>query len=130
VSSFGIWRTWTEARRAHAARYSSMLSSLDTGDPGRGRLSPARLSYLCRALPGSRSVSIAFCAEGIQSGLHYPIPVHLQKAHEDLGYRPGDFPVSEAAARSVLSLPIYPEMTMRRQVEQVVKALEQDAYVS
>ena len=67
-------------------------------------------------------------AEGIQSGLHYPIPVHLQKAHGDLGYRPGDFPVSEAAARTVLSLPIYPEMTAK-QVEQVVAAVEQDAYV-
>jgi dTDP-4-amino-4,6-dideoxygalactose transaminase len=121
---------WTAARRAHAARYSSMLSSLDTME------TPVEVAYRrhvyhiyavrCRDRDGLHRV---LEAEGIQSGLHYPIPVHLQKAHEDLGYRPGDFPVSEAAARSVLSLPIYPEMTAR-QVEQVVKALEQDAYVS
>jgi dTDP-4-amino-4,6-dideoxygalactose transaminase len=121
---------WTAARRAHAARYSSMLSSLDTVE------TPVEVAYRrhvyhiyavrCRDRDGLHRV---LEAEGIQSGLHYPIPVHLQKAHEDLGYRPGDFPVSEAAARSVLSLPIYPEMTAR-QVEQVVKALEQDAYVS
>jgi dTDP-4-amino-4,6-dideoxygalactose transaminase len=67
-------------------------------------------------------------AEGIQSGLHYPIPVHLQQAHADLGYQAGDFPVSEAAAKEVLSLPIYPEMPAWH-VDQVAAALE-DAYVS
>ena len=49
---------------------------------------------------------------GIQSGVHYPIPVHLQPAHADLGYHVGDFPVSEAVAAEVLSLPIFPEMTL------------------
>ena len=47
----------------------------------------------------------------MQTGVHYPIPVHLQPAYRDLGYADGDFPVSEAAARAVLSLPIYPELT-------------------
>jgi dTDP-4-amino-4,6-dideoxygalactose transaminase len=70
----------------------------------------------------------ALSAEGIQSGLHYPIPVHLQKAHADLGYQAGDFPISEAAAREVLSLPIYPEMPAWH-VDQVAAALE-FAYVS
>lgn len=121
---------WTAARRAHAVRYSSMLSNLDTVE------TPVEVAYRrhvyhiyavrCRDRDGLHR---ALEAEGIQSGLHYPIPVHLQKAHEDLGYRAGDFPVSEAAARSVLSLPIYPEMTAR-QVEQVVAAVEHDAYVS
>ncbi|WP_426233073.1 DegT/DnrJ/EryC1/StrS family aminotransferase [Pararhizobium sp. DWP3-4] len=121
---------WTAARRAHAVRYSSMLSSLDIVE------TPAEVAYRrhvyhiyavrCR---DRDSLHRALEAEGIQSGLHYPIPVHLQKAHEDLGYRLGDFPVSEAAARSVLSLPIYPEMTAR-QVEQVVATVEHDAYVS
>lgn len=121
---------WTAARRTHAARYSSMLSNLDTVE------TPVEVAYRrhvyhiyavrCR---DRDALHRALEAEGIQSGLHYPIPVHLQKAHEDLGYRQGDFPVSEAAARTVLSLPIYPEMTAR-QVEQVVAAVEQDAYVS
>ena len=57
----------------------------------------------------------------MQTGLHYPIPVHLQEAHADLGYKAGDFPQSEAAADEVLSLPMYPEMTSS-QVEQVVAA--------
>ena len=58
----------------------------------------------------------------VHTGVHYPIPVHLQPAYQDLGYRPGDFPVSETVARKVLSLPIYPELTPR-QVETVVSAV-------
>jgi dTDP-4-amino-4,6-dideoxygalactose transaminase len=49
-------------------------------------------------------------ANGIQTGIHYPIPVHLQPAFRDLGYAEGDFPHSEAAARQVLSLPMFPEL--------------------
>jgi dTDP-4-amino-4,6-dideoxygalactose transaminase len=60
----------------------------------------------------------ALTRQGIQTGIHYPIPVHLQPAHADLGYHEGDFPIAEAAAREVLSLPIFPEMT-RDQVETV-----------
>jgi len=61
---------------------------------------------------------------GIQTGIHYPIPVHLQPAHEDLGYHRGDFPVAEAIAREVVSLPIYPEMT-REQVQFVAAAVSE-----
>ena len=48
---------------------------------------------------------------GVQAGIHYAVPVHLQPAWEHLGYRQGDFPVSEAWARECLSLPMYPELT-------------------
>ena len=47
---------------------------------------------------------------GVQAGIHYPVPIHLQPAWEHLGYRQGDFPVSEAWARECLSLPMYPEL--------------------
>ena len=55
---------------------------------------------------------------GIQTGVHYPIPVHLQPAYRNLGYSAGDFPVSEAVARDVLSLPMFPELT-DAQIEEI-----------
>jgi dTDP-4-amino-4,6-dideoxygalactose transaminase len=54
--------------------------------------------------------------------VHYPIPIHLQPAHADLGYSRGDFPVSEEIASQVLSLPMFPEMTAE-QVQQVAAAV-------
>jgi dTDP-4-amino-4,6-dideoxygalactose transaminase len=121
--------TWTEARRTHGRRYSSLLAGakhLNTPIEAAER----RHVYHVYAIRSSdRDVlQRTLTAEGIQSGLHYPIPVHLQKAHADLGHQAGDFPVSEAAAREVLSLPIYPEMPAWH-VDQVAAALEY-AYVS
>ena len=65
---------------------------------------------------------------GVQTGLHYPIPVHLQRAYADLGYRRGDFPEAETAARQVLSLPMYPELTPA-QIETVAAAVARDIHV-
>ncbi|MBB3351442.1 DegT/DnrJ/EryC1/StrS family aminotransferase [Rhizobium lentis] len=120
---------WTEARRSHGRRYSSLLA----GSPHlRTPVEAAerRHVYHVYAVRSSDRDGLqrVLTAEGIPSGLHYPIPVHLQKAHADLGYQAGDFPVSEAAAREVLSLPIYPEMPVQH-VDQVAAALEY-AYVS
>jgi dTDP-4-amino-4,6-dideoxygalactose transaminase len=58
----------------------------------------------------------------IQYGIHYPQPIHLSQAHADLGYKRGDFPVSESVCERILSLPIYPELT-RSQVEEVAAAV-------
>lgn len=120
---------WTEARRQRARHYSNLLTGLTrikTPVEAAGRRHVYHV-YAIRTHDRD-GLQRALQAEGVQTGLHYPIPVHLQKAHLDLGHKPGDFPVSEAAARDVLSLPIYPEMTMR-QVEQVVAALGQEVYV-
>jgi dTDP-4-amino-4,6-dideoxygalactose transaminase len=55
---------------------------------------------------------------GIETGIHYPIPLHLQKAYEHLGYRRGDFPVTERVADEILSLPMFP--TLRIEDQQLV----------
>ncbi|EJZ18827.1 DegT/DnrJ/EryC1/StrS family aminotransferase (plasmid) [Rhizobium sp. Pop5] len=120
---------WTEARRSHGRRYSSLLAGshhLRTPVEAAER----RHVYHVYAIRSHDRDGLqrVLTAEGIPSGLHYPIPVHLQKAHADLGYQVGDFPISEAAAREVLSLPIYPEMPVQH-VDQVAAALEY-AYVS
>ena len=49
--------------------------------------------------------------KGIQCGVHYPVPVHLQPAYRSLGYKKGDLPVSEQIALEFISLPIFPELT-------------------
>jgi dTDP-4-amino-4,6-dideoxygalactose transaminase len=64
----------------------------------------------------------ALLAKGIHTGIHYPIPVHLLPAFADLGYREGQFPHAEKAAREVLSLPMFPELT-EAQCEEVAAAL-------
>jgi dTDP-4-amino-4,6-dideoxygalactose transaminase len=61
---------------------------------------------------------------GIDTGIHYPIPLHLQAAFSSLGYHRGDFPVTEQAADQILSLPMYPQLR-RDQQERVVEALSE-----
>lgn len=65
-------------------------------------------------------------ASGIETLIHYPVPVHLQKAYSDLGYGPGSLPATERAARCVLSLPLYPELT-EEEVETVAMAIQRFA---
>ena len=115
---------WTERRRQVARWYGEGL------DPESVRVPKER--------PGCRHVYHVYVVQSddrdalrdalakqeIQTGIHYPIPVHLQPAHADLGYHVSDFPVAETVAREVLSLPIFPEMT-REQVHTVAAAVSQ-----
>ncbi|ESR23046.1 DegT/DnrJ/EryC1/StrS family aminotransferase [Lutibaculum baratangense] len=119
---------WIAARRARAADYDRLLSGiphlrLPVEAPGRRHVYHV---YAVRT-PERDDLRRHLEREGIQTGLHYPIPVHLQKAFRDLGYAEGDFPVAEAACREVLSLPIYPELAAD-QVENVAEAIMRDVY--
>jgi dTDP-4-amino-4,6-dideoxygalactose transaminase len=60
---------------------------------------------------------------GIGSGIHYPIPLHLQRAYEGLGYKTGDFPVCEKIAAEIISLPMYPQITAEQQARVVRELL-------
>src|SRR2546427_9763058 len=63
-------------------------------------------------------------AAGIATGIHYPIPLHLAKAYEALGFRRGDFPVAEQAASQVLSLPMFPGLSLEQQERVVTCVVE------
>jgi dTDP-4-amino-4,6-dideoxygalactose transaminase len=101
---------WTEARREIVAEYNAKLAHLDIDTPV--EMPWARHVYHVYTLRSTDrdGLQTALGAEGIQTGIHYPVPVHMQPAYADLGYRAGDFPHSEAAAQQVLSLPLYPEL--------------------
>ncbi len=102
---------WTEARRAHAAEYSRQLAGTSVTLPVE-RAGARHVYHLYVVQLADRDHWRARLSDaGVQTGVHYPIPVHLQPAYRDLGYAEGAFPVAEAAARAVLSLPIYPELT-------------------
>lgn len=102
---------WTEARRSHAARYGRLLADTGLGLPVEAPA--ARHVYHVYAVRTDRREELIarLGARGIQTGIHYPIPVHLQPAYADLGAGAGAFPLAEKAANQVLSLPMFPEMT-------------------
>jgi dTDP-4-amino-4,6-dideoxygalactose transaminase len=101
---------WNEARRAHAARYDALLSELPLSRPSM----PAGVEHVWHLyvvrVSDRDAVREQLGARGIDSGIHYPVPIHLQPAYRDLGYGPGDFPVAERYAGEILSLPMYPEL--------------------
>lgn len=113
---------WTEARRAAAARYDSMLAGSGISTPE--AMPYARHVYHVYAVRTAQRAAwqSALQAQEIQTGIHYPIPVHLLPAYADLGYKAGDFPHAEQAANEVLSLPMFPELTSA-QTETVCNAL-------
>ncbi len=102
---------WTEARRAVVNLYDNLLA--DSGVETPTEMPWARHVYHVYTLRADDRDGLqgALQAEGIQAGIHYPVPAHLQPAYADLGYGRGDFPRAEAAAEQVLSLPLYPELS-------------------
>jgi dTDP-4-amino-4,6-dideoxygalactose transaminase len=114
---------WNAERRRSAAFYSKALAGLDglRLPPAAPRSEPAWHLYVVRSDAPERLAK--FLGErGIQTGRHYPEPVHLSPAYRELGYAPGDFPVAESLAREGLSLPLYPGIS-ERQLEHVCASL-------
>ena len=113
---------WTEARRAAAARYDSLLAGSGVSTPY-AHPDVRHVYHLYAIRTQQRQVwQDTLLAQGIQTGIHYPTPVHLLPAFADLGYQAGQFPHSERAAIEVLSLPMFPELTAA-QCEQVAQAV-------
>jgi dTDP-4-amino-4,6-dideoxygalactose transaminase len=117
---------WTEARRAHAARYNQLLAGSGVGTPQ--AMAYARHVYHVYAVRSKHRESLQKALQGreVETGIHYPIPVHLLPAWSELGHRRGDFPHSEQAADEVLSLPMFPELTTA-QIDTVAEAVRTGA---
>jgi dTDP-4-amino-4,6-dideoxygalactose transaminase len=113
---------WTEARRANAAYYNELLNDSAVAAPQ--QMAYARHVYHVYAIrhPQREKLQQAIQSHEIQTGIHYPIPVHLLPAYSDLGYHEGDFPHSEQAANEVLSLPMFAELT-QSQIKTVCDAV-------
>lgn len=113
---------WNTARRDHARAYRDLLAegpaALPTETPGAHHTYHL---YVVRVRE-RESVQAKMAASGVATGVHYPIPIHLQEAMSDLDYTIGDFPETEAAAREILSLPMFPELT-GHQIEKVAASL-------
>lgn len=120
---------WTEGRRAVAAQYDRLLA--DSGVATPAEMPYARHVYHVYAIrtPNRQVWRSALDERGIQTGIHYPFPIHLLPAYSDLGYRRGQFPHAEKAAAEVLSLPIFPELT-EAQCEAVATVIKGLARVS
>ena len=117
---------WTEARRRHAAAYNELLADVAVQKPV--EMPYAKHVYHVYAIrtPKRDQMQETLQAQGIQTGIHYPIPVHLQKAYADLGYGLGDLPVTEQAANEMLSLPMFAEL-VDQQIEAVCAAVREAA---
>lgn len=114
---------WNAKRREAAARYDEMLA--DIAEVAHPQTMPGNIHvwhlYVV-GVPRRAEVLRSMHEQGVGAAIHYPKPLHLQGAFASLGHTPGDFPVAERAAAEILSLPLYPEITLEQQ-ERVVDAL-------
>ncbi len=126
--------TWNQARYQVAEQYHKLLKPLSHQGvlPLQNQVGPGHVYhlYVVRVLGGLSGggldrdrVQTELSSLGVQTGIHYPIPCHLQPAFQPLGYRAGDFPIAETLCEEILSLPMYPGLN-ETQVGQVVMALE------
>jgi dTDP-4-amino-4,6-dideoxygalactose transaminase len=117
---------WNQSRRERARKYNELFAELDTNAvmPDEPSWSKGVYHLYVVQVENREAVQSALTSENIGTGIHYPIPLHLQKAYTRLGYRRGDLPVSENAAQRILSLPMYPGISEADQVR-VVEALAQ-----
>lgn len=105
---------WTETRRNIASLYTKIFSEMGIDEvitPYHAEyVKPVYHLYVIR-VKNREGLNKHLNEKGVQTGLHYPLPLHMQKAYADLNHKPGDFPVAQKYAGEILSIPMYPEMT-------------------
>jgi dTDP-4-amino-4,6-dideoxygalactose transaminase len=114
---------WTARRQAIAARYRAGLGGLGLTLPVERADSTHVYHQFAIRVADRDAVQRRMAERGVQTAVYYPLPLHLQPLYRELGYRAGAFPEAERAAREVLCLPMYPELT-DAQVDEVVEAVK------
>ena len=116
---------WNNARRKNATLYNELLSKID------GITAPVEAEgvesvyHIYLILVDDRDgLQKYLTGKGIGTGLHYPVPLHLQKAYINMGYKEGDFPVTEDVSKKLLSLPMFAELNVE-QIEYVCKSIKE-----
>ena len=115
---------WNEARRSHARKYNELLKDSEVDLPEEETYAK-HIYHLYVIQAEERNDLLKFLkSKGILAGIHYPIPIHLLGAYRDLGYKRGDFPLTERLSKRALSLPLFPEMKEKqiRYIVDVIKA--------
>ena len=115
---------WNQRRRSLADRYDAQLADLDIRTPEELQYAQHVYHLYVVEVDARERVSKELAAAGIGTAVYYPHPLHLVPALRNAGYKVGDFPVAERAARNCLAIPLFPEMTTA-QVDHLVKALRQ-----
>jgi dTDP-4-amino-4,6-dideoxygalactose transaminase len=118
-------KEWTEKRRKNAQKYNKLLKDIEEIKTSEEKEYSKHVYYMYEIKLNKRDQLIDYLKEkGISTGIHYPIPLHLQPSLKYLNYKQGDFPISEKAAKEILSLPMYPELT-EEQITEVVNNIKQ-----
>ncbi len=116
---------WNQSRRENAAYYNKLLSDVNGVTAHMEANFANSVYHIYVILVYDRDDLQRYLGEkGIGTGLHYPLPLHVQKAYARLGYKEGAFPVTETVAKKLLSLPMFPELT-KEQIEYVVEAIKE-----
>src|SRR5205807_899346 len=116
---------WNRKRRQAAQRYDEMLSSVDgVIAPYQPDWSRAVYHLYVIRLQDREGLQKHLAEAKIETGIHYPVPLHLQQAYQTLQLKQGDFPVTERIASEILSLPMYPQLEAERQQRVIEKIIE------
>lgn len=120
---------WNQSRRERAHKYNDLFAGTEPKimTPFEPTWSKAVYHLYVVQVENREEVQAALAEQGIGTGIHYPIPLHLQKAYTYLGYRVGDFPVCERAAHQILSLPMFPTISasdQARTAHAVIRAVQ------
>lgn len=116
---------WNRKRRAAAQRYDEMLSSVDgVTTPVQPEWSRSVYHLYVVRVQDRIGLQKQLAEAKIDTGIHYPVPLHLQQAYKHFGYKQGDFPVTEKVSGEILSLPMYPQLEAEQQRSVVDKTAE------